>query len=71
MYQRNKIKRLKSLITEAETNLAAAKELLLSPQEDQIWSQLLVKAFQAKVLEGVFDGQNMVGSDGKNLSCTS
>lgn len=60
------IKRLRSLIQEAETNLAAATELLVSlvgddekvaaiPRDDNI----------GKVIEGVFDGQNMVGSDGK------
>lgn len=64
------VKRLKSLITEAETNLSAAKELLLSiigdddtsissghsPRED----------VSGKVIEGVFDGQVMVGPDGKS-----
>lgn len=63
------IKRLKSLITEAETNLAAAKELLISligddestvTQQDASGEEAL-----GKVIEGVFDGQNMVGSDGK------
>jgi hypothetical protein len=60
------IKRLRALIQEAETNLSAATELLISlvgddakiapvAQEDNI----------GKVIEGVFDGQNMVGSDGK------
>jgi len=60
------IKRLRALIIEAETSLAAAKELLLSllgddgqvvatPTEDNV----------GKIIEGVFDGQNMVGSDGK------
>jgi hypothetical protein len=60
------IKRLRSLIQDAETNLAAASELLISvvgddervaiPSRDQVLG---------KVIEGVFDGQNMVGSDGK------
>lgn len=59
-------KRLKALIEEAETSLAAAKELLISLLGDD------PKATQAtkddnigKVIEGVFDGQNMVGGDGK------
>ena len=62
------IKRLKSLITEAETNLAAAKELLVSVVGDD---EAEVNAPSAddenigKIIEGVFDGQNMVGSDGK------
>lgn len=63
------VKRLTALINEAETNLAAAKELLISivgddgsvvtsrhsPQED----------VSGKVIEGVFDGQIMAGPDGK------
>lgn len=62
-------KRLTSLIQEAETNLAAAKELLLSilgeggtivtPKSSQ-------EDVTGKVIEGVFDGQVMVGPDGKN-----
>lgn len=64
------VKRLTSLINEAETNLAAAKELLISivgedgtvvaskhsPREE----------VTGKVIEGVFDGQVMVGPDGKS-----
>ena len=60
------IKRLKALITEAETNLAAAKELLISlVGEDPIVTATARENISGKVLEGVFDGQNMVGSDGK------
>lgn len=64
------VKRLTSLINEAETNLAAAKELLISiigddgtvvstnrsPRDD----------VAGKVIEGVFDGQVMIGPDGKS-----
>lgn len=63
------VKRLTSLIQEAETNLAAAKELLISiigeggvvltPKSSQ-------EDVTGKVIEGVFDGQVMVGPDGKN-----
>lgn len=63
------VKRLTSLIQEAETNLAAAKELLISiigeggtvvtPKSSQ-------EDVAGKVIEGVFDGQVMVGPDGKN-----
>jgi len=63
------VKRLTSLIQEAETNLAAAKELLISiigeggtvvtPKSSQ-------EDVAGKVVEGVFDGQVMVGPDGKN-----
>ena len=60
------IKRLKSLIIYAETNLAAAKELLLSLVGDDIDVTAASREnINGKVLEGVFDGQNMVGSDGK------
>lgn len=60
------LKRLKSLIEEAETNLAAAKELLISLVGDDPTAMASVKDEQlGKVIEGVFDGQNMVGSDAK------
>lgn len=60
------IKRLKALIQEAETSLAAAKELLLSlVGEDTTVSAALQEDTLGKIIEGVFDGQNMVGSDGK------
>ncbi len=61
------LKRILNLISESETNLAAANELIFSvigrnpvaensePHEDNT----------GKIIEGVFDGQNMVGSDGK------
>jgi hypothetical protein len=60
------IKRLKALISDAETNLAAAKELLISlVGEDSEITASAKEEISGKVLEGVFDGQNMVGSDGK------
>lgn len=60
------IKRLRSLIQEAETSLAAAKELLLSlVGEDATIRSVSAEDTLGKVIEGVFDGQNMVGSDGK------
>ncbi len=60
------VKRLRGLIQEAETSLAAAKELLVSlvgenPEEIAASKDDAL----GKVIEGVFDGQNMVGSDGK------
>lgn len=63
------IKRLKSLIQEAETNLAAAKELLISIVGDDgtvITPHTSHEEVSGKVIEGVFDGQVMVGPDGKN-----
>lgn len=62
------IKRLRSLITEAETNLAAAKELLVSLVGDDEQANVTTSTTDeniGKIIEGVFDGQNMVGSDGK------
>ncbi|MCA9326919.1 hypothetical protein KDA14_00135 [Candidatus Saccharibacteria bacterium] len=60
------IKRLRALIQEAETNLAAANELLVSlvGDDEKIQSKVPEEVL-GKVIEGVFDGQNMVGSDGK------
>lgn len=61
------IKRLKSLIQDAETSVAAAKELLVSLVGDE---GVVTRTSHdddnlGKIIEGVFDGQNMVGSDGK------
>lgn len=60
------IKRLRTLIQEAETSLAAATELLVSlvGDDDQV-KPVVREDTLGKVVEGVFDGQNMVGSDGK------
>jgi len=60
------IKRLRALIQEAETNLAAATELLISlVGDDEKITPVTNDDNIGKVIEGVFDGQNMVGSDGK------
>lgn len=60
------IKRLRALIAEAETSLAAVKELLLSLLgEDPVATSQAKEENIGKVIEGVFDGQNMVGSDSK------
>lgn len=61
------IKRLRSLIQEAETSLAAAKELLVSlVGEDAVVTAAMHDEPGGKIIEGVFDGQAMVGSDGKS-----
>lgn len=61
------IKRLRSLIQDAETNLAAAKELLISlVGEEPIARNANTEDIAGKVIEGVFDGQGMVGPDGKS-----
>jgi hypothetical protein len=60
------IKRLRALIQEAETNLGAATELLISlVGDDDKVAPVAREEIIGKVIEGVFDGQNMVGSDGK------
>lgn len=60
------IKRLRALIQDAETNLAAANELLVSlVGEDPKSVSSTKEEVLGKIIEGVFDGQNMVGSDGK------
>ena len=58
-------KRLKSLIQEAETNLAAAKELLISITGEDEVPRGSSEDVAGKVIEGVFDGQVMIGPDGK------
>ena len=60
------IKMLRALIQEAETNLSAATELLISlVGDDERIAPVSQEENIGKVIEGVFDGQNMVGSDGK------
>lgn len=63
------VKRLASLIQEAETNLAAAKELLISIVGDDgtiVTPKSSQEDVSGKIVEGVFDGQVMIGPDGKN-----
>lgn len=63
------VKRLHALIQEAETNLAAAKELLISIIGDDgnviTPTRPTNEEVGGKVIEGVFDGQKMASSDGK------
>jgi len=64
------VKRLHSLIQEAETNLAAAKELLISIIGDDgsvitPKSGVNEETVGGKIVEGIFDGQKMAGPDGK------
>lgn len=64
------IKRLRSLIQEAETNLSAAKELLISVLGDGEMitapRDVVISSPEGKVVEGVFDGQVMIDQEGKN-----
>lgn len=60
------VKRLKALLGEAETNLAAARELLTSlVGDDPVVAASQREEIAGKIIEGVFDGQNMLGPDGK------
>ncbi|MBQ8992053.1 hypothetical protein IJ103_02170 [Candidatus Saccharibacteria bacterium] len=64
------IKRLRSLIQEAETNLAAARELLISVLGDggtiTAPRDTVVSSPEGKIIEGVFDGEIMIDQEGKN-----
>ena len=63
------VKRLKALIQEAETSLAAAKELLISVIGDDdraVTPRSSMEDVSGKIIEGIFDGQMMLGPDGKN-----
>ena len=63
------VKRLRSLIQEAETNLAAAKELLISIIGDDdtfVTTRSSREDVGGKIVEGIFDGQIMIGPDGKS-----
>ena len=59
------LKTLKKLIETAETNLAGAKELLagLVGEDDSIVSRS--EDATGKIVEGQFDGEKMMGPDGK------
>lgn len=63
------VKRLHALIQEAETNLAAAKELLISiiGEDGTVLTPRTSNPDEVggKVVEGIFDGQKMAGPDGK------
>ena len=60
------VKRLQVLLSEAETNLAAARELLtfiLGPNDIPARTN---EQLTGRVIEGVFDGQTMHDSEGKS-----
>jgi bifunctional DNA-binding transcriptional regulator/antitoxin component of YhaV-PrlF toxin-antitoxin module len=59
-------KRLNALLNDAEINLAAAKEILRDISgEEALPSRTPTEEVAGKVIEGLFDGQVMVGPDGK------
>lgn len=59
------LKRLRKLLHEGETSLAAAKELLISLVGEETEKAAPKEQPAGKVIEGVFDGQSMIGPDGK------
>jgi hypothetical protein len=61
------LKTLRKLLETAETNLAGAKELLASlvGDDDAAAERRIPVPAGGKVIEGTFDGQSMVGPDGK------
>lgn len=60
------LKTLKKLIESAETNLLGAKELLVGlVGETPAGPRAPEAPPTGKVIEGTFDGQNMIGPDGK------
>lgn len=71
-----KIQELKKLVETAEIALQQARDILTSLTGDEEYSSALSKAKNLKqdtegdeqVIEGVFDGQQMVGPDGKQYS---
>jgi hypothetical protein len=64
----NQIKRLRALLQEATDNLNAAEELItsvLGDTEASLPRPVADANPEDKVVEGVFDGQNMIGHNGK------
>ncbi len=61
------IERFKKLLSEANQNIAAAEELLLSVAGEDLKSgpSHQPESAAGKVVEGIFNGQNVVGDDGK------
>jgi len=78
MAQKQKINALKNLIEKTEQELQQAKSLLKQIMEteglaDEDVSNLVMEESgditeNGKVIEGVFDGQNMIANDGKQYS---
>lgn len=79
MPKQNKLQQVKKLIDTARVSLESARQLLASVvgTKDEESAELLNKAKEVgsvsaegneKIIEGIFDGQNMVGPDGKQYS---
>lgn len=73
MSQASKIALLKEMIDSAESNLRSAKQLIIelggsSTDQNNIYSKMaeqLPESSEDSVVEGVFNGQNMIGNDEK------
>jgi len=63
MSEQNKITLLRQMIENAERNVAAAKQILAQIDKNPKKDKKILEASQ--VLEGAFDGEKMVGLDGK------
>jgi len=62
------LKTLKKLVETAETNLAGARELLSSlvgDEQIELPASVPGEPLTGRVVEGAFDGQHMLGDDGK------
>jgi archaellum component FlaG (FlaF/FlaG flagellin family) len=77
MSQASKIALLKEMLDSAESNIRSAKQILSELTSGTAKSQYAVAAAKVgsmtmsgekKVIEGVFDGQNMIGPDKKTYS---
>lgn len=60
------VKRLRKLLTDAETNLAAARELLSSILGTEDMPVRNTENLAGRIIEGVFDGQTMHDNEGKS-----
>ena len=61
------LERFKKLLSEANQNIAAAEELLLSVAGEDLKSgpSHQPESVTGKIVEGIFNGQHVVGDDGK------
>jgi len=77
MSKQNKIQLIKKLIDTAQDSISQAKSLLAEMTGQATSSEMKERAKEVgsvdineneKIVEGVFDGQNMIGPDGKEYS---
>lgn len=79
MAKQNKLQQIQKLLDTAHVSLESARQLLveMAGKPDEDISEVMDKAKEIgkvsaegeeKIIEGVFDGQNMIGPDGKQYS---